>query len=241
MRYCSCNDQDCIQIHKWDVEGHPLEKGVITRYLQNIWDTDPKNTTVRIAWTGHRPEKLGGYSRSNPIYISVRDRMKNKIEQATKTFGEVQWITGGALGVDQMAAELLSEMGLSYIVAAPCHRLSDPWPPHAQKHYNEICRNADPELAQLLCGDKSVRQGVVYVHDGPYTGPSLMQDRNKWMVDNADFLIAVWDGTPGGTANCLRYALHKWYGANKTASYKWMAENMEEKKDLLKKIRWIKV
>lgn len=26
------------------------------------------------------------------------------------------------------------------------------------------------------------------------------------MVDNSDFVIAVWDGTKGGTANCVRYA-----------------------------------
>jgi uncharacterized phage-like protein YoqJ len=33
-----------------------------------------------------------------------------------------------------------------------------------------------------------------------------MQDRNIWMVDHCDALIAVWDGTSGGTANCVRYA-----------------------------------
>ena len=25
------------------------------------------------------------------------------------------------------------------------------------------------------------------------------------MVDDADFCIAVWDGSPGGTANCVNY------------------------------------
>jgi hypothetical protein len=26
------------------------------------------------------------------------------------------------------------------------------------------------------------------------------------MVDHAELLIAVWDGTSGGTANCVKYA-----------------------------------
>lgn len=30
-----------------------------------------------------------------------------------------------------------------------------------------------------------------------------------WMVDNCDLLIAVHDGSPGGTANCVNYANQK--------------------------------
>ena len=33
-----------------------------------------------------------------------------------------------------------------------------------------------------------------------------MQKRNRYMVDNSDIVIAVWDGTPGGTENTVRYA-----------------------------------
>lgn len=34
----------------------------------------------------------------------------------------------------------------------------------------------------------------------------LMQKRNEYMVDLADRVIAVWDGSKGGTANCIKYA-----------------------------------
>ena len=30
--------------------------------------------------------------------------------------------------------------------------------------------------------------------------------RNRAMVDDCDLLIAIWDGSPGGTANCVEYA-----------------------------------
>jgi uncharacterized phage-like protein YoqJ len=43
------------------------------------------------------------------------------------------------------------------------------------------------------------------VTDAPYRA-ELMQIRNEWMVDRCDLLIAVWNGTPGGTANCVAYA-----------------------------------
>ena len=36
-----------------------------------------------------------------------------------------------------------------------------------------------------------------------------MQRRNEYMVDKADTLIAVWNGTSGGTANCVKYAKKK--------------------------------
>lgn len=29
------------------------------------------------------------------------------------------------------------------------------------------------------------------------------------MVDHCNHLIAIWDGTPGGTFNCLKYAVAK--------------------------------
>jgi uncharacterized phage-like protein YoqJ len=33
-----------------------------------------------------------------------------------------------------------------------------------------------------------------------------MQKRNEYMVDNSDIVIAVWDGSKGGTYNCVKYA-----------------------------------
>ena len=33
-----------------------------------------------------------------------------------------------------------------------------------------------------------------------------MQLRNEAMVNDCDLLLALWNGTSGGTANCIRYA-----------------------------------
>jgi uncharacterized phage-like protein YoqJ len=40
--------------------------------------------------------------------------------------------------------------------------------------------------------------------------PAKMQKRNEYMVDNSDFVIAVFDGEQkGGTFNCIKYALNQ--------------------------------
>jgi uncharacterized phage-like protein YoqJ len=36
-----------------------------------------------------------------------------------------------------------------------------------------------------------------------------MQKRNEYMVDKCDKLLAVWNGTTGGTHNCIKYAKSK--------------------------------
>lgn len=46
---------------------------------------------------------------------------------------------------------------------------------------------------------------VVIVSSGGY-GVEKMQVRNEWMVDHCDLLVALWDGSSGGTGNCVRYA-----------------------------------
>jgi uncharacterized phage-like protein YoqJ len=39
-----------------------------------------------------------------------------------------------------------------------------------------------------------------------FPGAWVYQKRNEWMVDHADEVVAVWDGTSSGTANCVAYA-----------------------------------
>jgi len=47
--------------------------------------------------------------------------------------------------------------------------------------------------------------GVVVVSEGGYSARN-MQRRNEWMVDHSDKVLAVWDGSNGGTGNCVAYA-----------------------------------
>jgi uncharacterized phage-like protein YoqJ len=45
----------------------------------------------------------------------------------------------------------------------------------------------------------------VIVCEGGYH-PDKLQKRNIWMVDRSTAVLALWDGSKGGTANCVKYA-----------------------------------
>lgn len=56
---------------------------------------------------------------------------------------------------------------------------------------------------QCTCGKRFICVGSDC--PGGYA-PAKMQIRNEYMVENCDLLIAVWDKSDGGTANCVKYA-----------------------------------
>jgi hypothetical protein len=49
---------------------------------------------------------------------------------------------------------------------------------------------------------------VIYVYDGGYS-PDKLQGRNEWIVDNVNLMLALWDGSKGGTYNCIQYCNKK--------------------------------
>ena len=152
-----------------------------------------KKPTYSIAFTGHRPNKIGGHDLNNPKRQAIIKALTDAVNRAVKKYGEtheIVVITGGALGVDQDAARIAYKLGIPFIVAVPCQGQDSKWPAESKKRYQKML---------------SLASEVVMVYDGPYNN-TCMQDRNIWMVDRCDALIAVWDGTKGGTANCVKYA-----------------------------------
>jgi uncharacterized phage-like protein YoqJ len=144
-----------------------------------------------VALTGHRPHKLNNeYDRSGPVSSYIKD----EIYKFLRMFEPETVISGMALGCDTMIAEIaLQEDYVKKLIAAiPFVGQESRWPPNSQDQYRAIL--ADPKVEKVI------------VCEGGYSA-SKMQIRNKWMVDNCDSLIAVWDGSPGGTANCVQYAI----------------------------------
>ena len=139
-----------------------------------------------VAFTGHRPDKLGGYILPNPTYSYVCQ----EIEKALLEIKPEKVISGMALGVDQWAANIAHKLGIPFIAAIPFAGQERMWPAASKSIYNKLIKLASE---------------VVIVCDGGYS-PAKMQIRNEWMVDRCDQLIAVWDGTKGGTGNCVEYA-----------------------------------
>lgn len=155
---------------------------------------------VVLAATGHRPDKLGGYS------MGARVRLTRFATGVIPQYAPDEFISGMALGWDTACALAALALGIPLVAAVPFEGQESQWPQDAQFLYRWILSQA---------------ARVVIVSPGGYAAHK-MQIRNQWMVDNSNLLLALWNGSPGGTANCITYAegvgrlygnpWHQWLG-----------------------------
>lgn len=163
---------------------------------------------IVISATGHRPKKLDRcYDLMHPMSIKIGRALRQAIleiagfDPTSNTFAydNVHLISGMALGVDTIFAKVGLKLRqqfpqvFSIEAAVPCRNHASEWPPESQRIHAEIL---------------GVVNRNTLVTDAPYR-PALMQIRNEYMVNHSDVVIAVWDGTTGGTGNCVNYAIEK--------------------------------
>lgn len=157
-----------------------------------------KKPELTLCVTGPRPSTLGwGYDYSSGKWVQLKERLKEALMELLSEYESLVCWSGMALGVDTVFAQVVLEMrntGLpvKLCCAIPCRSQSNIWPEDAKKLYNDILAQADV---------------VKYVQE-EYT-PSCMQKRNEFMVDRSSCVIAVWNGSAGGTASCVSYAKKK--------------------------------
>ena len=146
-------------------------------------------------FTGHRAQKLPfGFDENHPACVRIKEELKAHILEAAHD-GYTRFISGGALGVDLWAARAVLELKEDYRwleleMAIPCADQPDRWGCRHKAAYRDICGRAD-EVTMVSA-------------DAYYNG--CMQKRNRYMVDKSSRVIAVYDGSPGGTAFTLAYA-----------------------------------
>lgn len=141
---------------------------------------------MKICGTGHLPQHLpGGFSPDTfHRLVSTAGAWLDINPQVTDV------INGMALGWDQALAQAALDRGLPVHAMIPCVGQADNWPTASHAYYQRL-------LAQ--CASRTI------VCHGAYR-PEMMQIRNEAMVDQAELVLALWNGEPGGTANCLGYA-----------------------------------
>lgn len=141
-----------------------------------------------VSFTGHRPDKLGGWSKSSTQ--KVIDTASKAIEIIEPDHG----IVGMAVGWDMAVAEALIKAGVPFTAAIPFKGQHAIWNAEDQNRYFKIL-------------DKAAV--TVYVSPPPFTGIKMMR-RNEWMVDNSHCLVALYNGDQGGgTVACVRYSMSK--------------------------------
>lgn len=145
--------------------------------------------------TGHRPQKLQ--------MPGIEGRVKQLFHWVFQTYKPTWFITGMALGVNQWSAEEALLLKVPVLAAIPCREQEKFWGKEAKGKYYE-----------LLSKVQAAGGATQYVTEGPYE-KHVMQKRNEWMADCSNMGVAVFDGTSGGTANCVRYTLEMRVRANR--------------------------
>lgn len=159
----------------------------------------------KIAFTGHRPNKLYGYDLDNEDYDKLKVILKDILESEILKYDANTFITGGALGFDTLAfnvaRDLINKYGGTHILAIPFEDQPIKWEWKSQIKYKKI-----KQFSTCVYVDDYEEYSVKGTKRGEYH-LAKMQKRNEWMVDNCDLLIGCWDGVKkGGTWNCLKYA-----------------------------------
>lgn len=109
--------------------------------------------------------------------------------------GVTDFITGGALGFDTLAArsvlkERESNPNIRLVLALPCREQTARWNKKDIAVYNEILGLADE---------------IIYVSE-EYTNGCMLK-RNRFMVDNSSHCVFYMSAPRGGTAYTVKYAL----------------------------------
>jgi uncharacterized phage-like protein YoqJ len=155
----------------------PATAGVNDAGTQEVSVDYPKGIVV--AGTGHRFFKS-----------DVQEIVQDWISNMLATIEPVKVVSGMAIGFDTWLAQEAVKQHIPLIAAIPFEGQHLKWPEKQRDQYRKLIRLA--ETRRVIC-------------PGDYE-PWKFQRRNEWMVDNCSLLLAAWDGSGGGTANCVSYA-----------------------------------
>lgn len=148
----------------------------------------------KVCFTGHRPNKLDGYNEDGILVRAIKQALRDTIRRLLKENPDIKFISGAALGVDTWAAEIVLEENGILSLAIPNVGQQNEWPVASQYRWLTLFREAHE---------------VVFCDKGDYA-PYKMMKRNKYMVDESDLVIAVYNGDKeGGTYNCVNYAIRE--------------------------------
>ena len=151
---------------------------------------------MKLVFTGHRPQKL---NREWDCIGPVSSWIAGNIISIMQIHSPDTFVSGMALGLDTIAALLATQNNLDLIACIPYEGQESVWKAESKKMYHDIL--SYPKCHKII------------VCEGGHANWKL-QKRNEFMIDlmkidEGDKLVAVWDGSEGGTANCVKYAKRK--------------------------------
>jgi uncharacterized phage-like protein YoqJ len=127
---------------------------------------------------GHHAELLGGHDET------IRRKLVQLADRWLASHEISQVISGMASGWDHALAIAALGRGIPLVAAVPFVGYEQEWPPAAQQLFHDIL--------EMAC-------------EVNYLGGK--EQRNEWMVDRSDRVLALWNGSEEDTtAHCIAYA-----------------------------------
>ena len=149
-------------------------------------------------FTGYRPSKFPfPLNKRNGEYIEFENLLTETILSLFED-GCATFISGVAMGFDIIAAETVLELKrcskapVKLICAVPFKAQSDTFTDEWKARYNAVLSAAD---------------SIIYTSENYHKG--CYGVRNRFMVDNSDYVLTWFDGAAGGTKSTILYALKK--------------------------------
>lgn len=151
-----------------------------------------------VCFTGHRPQTLTFlWDEESEKSKKLKRTLRETIIELIENENAVHFISGMAIGVDMICAEIVLELKDEYPhitleCAIPCETQAVKWSQRYRDRYFRIIELSDKET-------------LLQTH---YTSDCMIK-RNRYIVDKSDFIIAVWNGSRSGTGNTVAYAKSK--------------------------------
>lgn len=198
---CFCAPKAC--------HGHTLAE------MANVLDDSISvKSVVHIGFTGHRPDKLAGYDLSVPGYREMQDDLEYYIRRNLEVYDQVVGHSGLALGGDTIWSKAILAMKDAYPgrvlfhAEIPMMEQPEAWFKSCDiEFWHKQVRHADfktvyGSLAECnKISDKKKRDAA-----RKKRAADFMDLRNKGMLDHSDMLLALHNGSKGGTGNAVAYA-----------------------------------
>lgn len=149
---------------------------------------------LKLAVTGHRPDRLGTPDDARWVRLQLRGVLVRSLTRYGRRGYHIIAITGLAEGVDAMWAEEAQVLGIEVHAYIPYrgyeHRY---WPEDSRHIFDNLLRGCSKVIYVCKTSKGTGR-----------ASPPLK--RNIKMCADSDGLVAVWDGTfRSGTGHCVRH------------------------------------
>lgn len=150
-----------------------------------------------IAGTGHRPTGL--YKGSIKTPENVKHLYREELNSRLSENPDLIIVSGMAIGADQLLAEVCVELSIKYVACIPFEGQDSKWTSSDKNNWSELLKKA--WQVNLV----SLRPPSDY-----YEAVRMLHQRNQYMVDLSDSVIALFNGVKkGGTYNVIDYAERK--------------------------------